>query len=92
MMYFLLNILPQIGTFLIGAMYIPQVLKTYKTKDVRSMSLLFWIMLVIALSTMTANAIVVFIVYHTYGLLITEAVNLVLALIVLIQVLLYRNK
>lgn len=92
MIYFLLNVLPQIGTVLIGAMYIPQIMKTYKTKDVSSMSFAFWLMLVCALSVLTINAIVVFIVFGTYGFLITEAVNLTLALVVFIQYLKYRNK
>lgn len=92
LMFFLLNLLPQIGTFLIGAMYVPQIWKTHKTKDVTGMSVAFWIMLVIALTTMTANALVVFIALGTFGLLITESVNLVLAIVVLIQVLKYRKK
>lgn len=92
LLFFLLNLLPQIGTVLIGAMYIPQIYKTAKTKDVSGMSVAFWIMLVIALATMTANALVVFITLGTFGLLITEAVNLILAIVVLIQVLKYRKK
>lgn len=91
LMYILLNILPQIGTFLIGAMYIPQIIKTNKTKDVSGMSIWFWLMLVMALSVMTANALVVFLVYGTYGLLVTESVNLVLAIVVMWQVLKYKN-
>lgn len=92
MSFFLLNILPQIGTLLIGLMYIPQIIKTHKSKDVTGMSLWFWIMLVCALSVLTVNATVVFITFGTFGFLITEAVNLTLAVVVLIQVLKYRKK
>lgn len=92
MSFFLLNVLPQIGTALIGLMYVPQILKTHKTKDVTGMSLLFWVMLACALSVLTANALVVFLTFGTFGFLITEAVNLALALVVLVQVLLYRDK
>lgn len=91
LIYILLNILPQIGTFLIGAMYIPQIMKTNKTKDVSGMSVWFWLTLVMALSVMTANALVVFLVYGTYGLLVTESVNLILAVVVLWQVLKYKG-
>lgn len=91
MEFFLLNILPQIGTFLIGAMYVPQIFKTHKTKDVTGMSIVFWTMLVIALSVLTVNALTVFITFGTFGFLITEVVNLSLAVVVLIQVLKYRK-
>lgn len=92
MEFFLLNVLPQVGTLLIGAMYIPQILKTHKTKDVSGMSMAFWIMLVIALSVLTVNATTIFVMFGTFGFLITEIVNLSLAVIVLIQVLKYKNK
>lgn len=92
MEFFLLNVLPQIGTILIGAMYIPQIIKTHKTKDVTGMSLTFWIMLAVALSVLTVNASVIFATFGTFGFLITEVVNLSLALVVLIQVLKYRKK
>lgn len=92
MEFFLLNILPQLGTLLIGAMYIPQIMKTHKTKDVTGMSVAFWIMLVVALSVLTVNATTIFITFGTFGFLITEVVNLTLALVVLFQVLKYRKK
>lgn len=92
MEFFLLNVLPQIGTFLIGAMYIPQIVKTYKTKDVSGMAVSFWIMLVLALSVLTINATVVFITFGTFGFLITEIINLSLAVVVLIQIMMYKKR
>lgn len=91
MEFFLLNILPQIGTILIGLMYVPQIIKTHKTKDVTSMSLAFWIMLTMALTVMTINATAIFVLTGAFGFLITEIVNLVLAIVVLWQVLIYRK-
>lgn len=91
MEFFLLNVLPQIGTILIGLMYVPQIIKTHKSKDVTGMSLAFWIMLVVALSVLTLNASVIFVVHGTFGYLITEVVNLALAIVVLIQVIKYKD-
>lgn len=92
MEFFLLNVLPQIGTLLIGAMYIPQIIKIHKTKNVSSMALSFWVMLVLALAVLTVNATVIFILFGTFGFLITEIINLSLAVVVLTQILMYRKR
>jgi uncharacterized protein with PQ loop repeat len=92
MIQFLLNILPTIAGILLGVCYIPQIMKTYKTKDVSSMSLSFWIILNCALLCLVVNAEVVFLTKGVWGLIATEVFNEGLALVMLIMVLKYRKK
>jgi uncharacterized protein with PQ loop repeat len=92
MIQFLLNILPTIAGILLGVTYIPQIMKTYKTKDVSSMSLSFWIILNCALLCLVVNAEVVFLTKGVWGLIATEVFNEGLALVMLIMVLKYRKK
>ncbi|EML6324935.1 PQ-loop repeat-containing protein [Bacillus cereus] len=88
----LLELLPIIATVFLSICYIPQIVKNYKTKDVSSISLWFWVLLNIALTLMFTNAFMIYNKFGTYGYLITETFNLGLAMIVLIQVLVYRKK
>jgi uncharacterized protein with PQ loop repeat len=88
---FLLNLLPTIAGILLGICYIPQLFKTYKTKDVRSMSTAFWIILNVALTFLAINAYVVFATSGVWGYAVTETFNEGLALVQLIMVLKYRN-
>lgn len=91
-MSILLNLLPLIAGVLLGITYIPQIAKTHRTKNVEGMSVLFWIILVLALSMMTVNAVTIFFMTGAYGYLITEFFNTGLAVVVLCQVLRYRKK
>lgn len=88
----LLELLPILATVFLTACYLPQIIKTYKTKDVSSMSLVFWIMLAVALGLLWTNAFMIFMAFGTFGYLVTETLNLGLALIVLGQVIKYRKK
>lgn len=87
----LLDILPLMATVFLTICYVPQIIRNYRTKDVSSISLPFWILLNIALIMMVINASVIFLKFGTYGYLITEILNEGLALTVLIQVLKYRK-
>lgn len=89
---FLLNLLPTIAGILLGICYIPQLIKTYKTKDVKSMSTAFWIILNVALTFLAINAYVVFATSGVWGYAVTETFNEGLALVQLIMVLKYRNR
>lgn len=88
---FLLNILPSIATVFLVAAYIPQVVHTYKTKDVSGVSLTFWILMNVALTCLLINSIVIFIQFGTYGYMVAEIFNEGLALVMLIMVLKYRK-
>lgn len=89
---FLLNILPSIATVFLVAAYIPQVVKTYRTKDVSGVSLPFWVFINIALSAMLINAITIFIKFGTWGYMVTEIFNEGLAFVMLVMMLKYRTK
>ncbi|MBU8845740.1 hypothetical protein KNR15_20470 [Alkalihalobacillus gibsonii] len=91
MINFLLNWLPVLGTVFLTICYLPQIRKTFVTKDVNGMSVLFWLSLNVALIFMLVNAIMIFIKFGTWGTMITEALNEALALIMLIMVLKYRK-
>lgn len=90
MNYFLLNVLPQIATVLIALMYVPQIVRTHKTKNVEGIAVSFWILLVAALIVNTTNALIIYTTSGVYGTLITQSVNLTLAITVLTQVAYYK--
>lgn len=89
---FLLNLLPTLAGVVLGACYVPQIIKTVKTKNVDGMSVQFWVLLNIALTMLLINSIVVFINFGTWGYMVTEIFNEGLALVMLILVLKYRKK
>jgi uncharacterized protein with PQ loop repeat len=88
---FMLNLLPTIAGILLGICYVPQIIKTYMTKDVRSMSTAFWIILNVALTFLAINAVVVYKTSGVWGYMLTETFNEGLALVTLIMVLKYRK-
>lgn len=88
---FLLNLLPTIAGILLGICYVPQIIKTYLTKDVRSMSTAFWIILNVALTFLAINAVVVYKTSGVWGYMLTETFNEGLALVTLLMVLKYRK-
>lgn len=88
----LLDMLPILATIFLTACYLPQIYRTYKTKNVESMSIAFWVMLNIALTLLLTNAYAIWGLFGTYGYLITEILNEGLALITLGQVLYYKKK
>lgn len=86
------NYLPILATVFLTICYIPQIYKTAKTKNVESMSVWFWLLLNFALIIMWSNALLIYIETGIYGTLVTECINEFLAMVVLIQVLIYRKK
>jgi uncharacterized protein with PQ loop repeat len=88
----LLNVLPMFGTAFLLVFYVIQIGKSIKTKMSEGVSILGWCTLNAALAFMFANALMIYIKFHTYGYLITETANLVLALIELYFILKYRKR
>jgi len=88
----LLELIPILATVFLTICYVPQIIKIHKTKDVSSQSLMFWILLSIALGLLWTNAFMIFTAFGTFGYLITETLNLGLALVVLGQVISYRKE
>lgn len=89
---FLLNILPSIAGVVLVLCYLPQIITTIKTKDVKSMNLWFWVILSIAIFMLVINGLAIFIVHGTWGYLLTEVMNFSLAIVMLVLVIKYRKK
>jgi uncharacterized protein with PQ loop repeat len=89
---FLENHIANIATFFLVIAYLPQVIKTFKTKNVDGISLPFWALINVALSCLLINAIFIFIKYGTWGYMVTEIFNEGLAFIMLVMVLRYRKR
>lgn len=88
----LLDYLPMLSTLFLTACYLPQIIKTYRTKDVESISLTFWVLLNLALTCLLINAAVIYVQFDTYGYLIAESINEGFALVMMIMVIRYRKK
>jgi uncharacterized protein with PQ loop repeat len=89
---FLLNHIATIATFFLTICYIPQIIYTYKTKDVTGIKLSFWVYLNIALTCLLINSIVMFVKFGTWGYMVTEILNEGLAFVMLLMVIKYRKK
>lgn len=87
----LLNYLPLLGTIFLIIFYIIQIGKTLAVKSTKGVSMLGWFTLNLALIIMFLNSLVVFIQFHTYGGLIEESANVILALIELALIIKYRK-
>jgi uncharacterized protein with PQ loop repeat len=92
MQNFLTNVLPTVfGTGFLIIFYIIQIGKSIRTKTAKGISWIGWTCLNLALLSMFTASLGVFHYFHTYGMLITESANLVLALIELFLILKYRK-
>jgi len=89
---FLLNYLPVIAGILLGVSYIFQIAKLWKTKVTDGISIPFWIVISIALSMLLVNSITIFMMFGTWGYMVTEIFNFGLAVAVLGLVIYYRSK
>ena len=72
--------------------YIPQILMLLRTKSAENQSKTFWILLIISLSTFTYNAVLLYIFKGALSVLVTQALNLILALIILALLIKYSKK
>ena len=87
----LLNIVPMVATVFLVICYVPQIIRTYKTKDVSSISLSFFVLLNIALSLLLLNSILLFTQNGNFGYVVAYIFNEGLAFIMLIMILKYRE-
>ena len=88
---FLLNYLPIISGIILTISYIPQILTTFRTKDVSGIDKRFWLLITIALGGLAVSTGAVWYYTGTYGNFVTEFVNVSLAFTMLILVYKYRN-
>ena len=72
--------------------YVPQIVSLYKTKNAEGISPSFWYILDLSLLMLFILAVDSFLKTGELGLLIAQGLNLVLALIVTVQVVVYKRK
>jgi uncharacterized protein with PQ loop repeat len=89
---FATTIAPTLSSVLITIAYLPQVIKTAKTRSVKDLSLGFWVLINAFLVCMVANATYLFITSHAVGYFVTELINFAFALVILTQILVYRKR
>lgn len=76
------------AVFLLGS-YFPQIIKILKTKNVEGLSKTFFVILFLGLSCITGNMIIT----HTnLWIILTQAGNALLALIIIILICCYESK
>ncbi|UDM72688.1 PQ-loop domain-containing transporter [Vagococcus fluvialis] len=92
MEFLLLKVAPNVATILVFVMYLPQILLTYKTKDVKGQSLTFWTTLTVTLGCTVLYQIgtIVFLGAGISGF-VSQLANTVFALIIAIMVIIYKN-
>lgn len=90
--YLATSVAPTLSTILITVAYLPQIIKTAKKKSVEDLSVGFWILITAFLICMVTNATYLLITADGLGYFITEVINLSFAVIILIQIFIYRKK
>ena len=85
----LTSILSTIGGIFLVISYVPQIITLYKVKDSTSQSVSFWVILLISLSALTSNMIIN---QNPITVLIPQFLNILFALVILIQVIYYKKR
>jgi uncharacterized protein with PQ loop repeat len=88
----LLDYLPIVATVLIIFSYMGQLKVTYGTKNVEGQSLSFWVILTSALAINVVREAYLMYTQGTFGGLLTQGFNFVLAGAILFGVMRYRKK
>ena len=88
----LMNIIPLIATVFMTICYLPQLIQTYRTKDVSGISLSFFALLNVALTLLLINSILLYTVNGNFGYVVSYIFNEGFALIMLIMIIKYRRK
>lgn len=93
MQQLLLTISPLVSMILITVSYLPQIKLTIKTKNVKGQSLGFWAILTGALigTTFQQVGLISYSGVTNYLGLITQAINLLFAVWMLVMVIMYKN-
>lgn len=72
--------------------YVPQIMQLYKTKSAEDINKRFWYIMNFALTMTTILAIDTFITTGSIAMLVAQGLNLILAIVVLVQVLYYQKQ
>lgn len=83
----MINIITVLASILLAVSYIPQIIKLRETKSVEGISLSFWIILDLTLACFVYLAIQ----SGDVRMLLMQSINLLLAMIVTMQVLRYKE-
>lgn len=90
---FAVNAIPLIAGILLAICYVPQLLKTYKTKNVEGFSIIFWAILSVALFCFVINALSLLALGNgSIGYLLAELLNLSMALTMLVMIIVYKER
>lgn len=90
---FVVNFVPLISGVLLAVCYTPQLLKTFRTKNVEGFSLTFWLILDVALLCFVINALSLLALGSgSYGYLMAELLNLSMSLAMTIMIIKYKEK
>ncbi|PEN61647.1 PQ-loop repeat-containing protein [Bacillus wiedmannii] len=90
--YLATSVAPTLSTILITVAYLPQIIKTAKKKSVEDLSVGFWILITAFLICMVTNATYLLLTADGLGYFVTEVINLTFAVVILIQIAIYRKK
>ena len=82
------NLINTLGAFFLIASYLPQITMLLKTKNSNGMSVSFWVILIIGMTGLLINMIIS---GASLMVWLTQAINILLAVIVLVLVLRYRK-
>lgn len=88
----IVNIASVLASIVLAVSYVPQIVSLYKTKNAEGISPSFWYILDLSLLMLFILAVDSFLKTGELGLLIAQGLNLVLALIVTVQVIVYKRK
>lgn len=90
---FVVNVVPTIAGILLAICYTPQLIKTYRTKNVESFSLRFWMILDVALACFVINALSLLALGSgSYGYLFAEVLNLSMSMAMTIMIIKYKER
>lgn len=88
----LFSTLQLIGGVVLVISYLPMIKLLHKTKSAENQSLSFWIILDIGMILFELNALYLAVTLGQYSYAISQSLNLLCGVIVLVQLLVYRKK
>ena len=84
------DIIQTIAGFVLGVFYLPQILRLWKVKTTREISLWGWMVLLAGLSGMLANATHLYLTVGAWSYFVAEIINVFFCLVYVIEVIYIR--
>lgn len=85
------DIIQTIAGFVLGVFYVPNIIRLWKVKTTREISLGGWIILLIGLSGMLANATYLYITVGAWSYFVAEIINVFFCLVYVLEVIYIRH-